>query len=94
MDVAVRELKNRLSEYLRRAQSGEEVVVTSRGRPIVQLVPIRSAASESTADLRKRLAALPWVSAGNGDMPRGGSDPIRVKAGEETLSDIVRAGRQ
>ena len=93
MDVAVRELKNRLSEYLRRVEAGEEVVVTSRGRPVAQLVPIRRAVSESSADLRKRLGALPWVSAGNGEKPKGASDPIRVEAEEKTLSDIVREGR-
>ncbi len=32
MDVPVRDLKNRLSEYLRRAQAGEDIVVTSRGK--------------------------------------------------------------
>ena len=94
MNVAVRELKNRLSEYLRRVQSGEEVVVTSRGRPVAQLVPIRPAVSESSADLRKRLAALPWVSAGNGERPQGASDPIRIEAEEKTLAEIVREGRQ
>jgi prevent-host-death family protein len=94
MDVAVRDLKNRLSEYLRRVQSGEEVVITSRGKPIAQLGPLRPVISESSSDLRKRLAALPWISAGNGDKPRGASEPIRIGAGEKTLADIVREDRQ
>jgi len=33
MQVAVRELKNQLSELLKRAEAGEEIVVTSHGRP-------------------------------------------------------------
>ena len=37
--VAIRVLKNRLSEYLRIAQSGERVTVTSRGTPVADLVP-------------------------------------------------------
>ncbi len=37
--VAVRVLKDRLSEYLRIAQSGERVTVTSRGTPVADLVP-------------------------------------------------------
>ena len=93
MDVAVRELKNRLSEYLRRVQSGEEVVVTSRGKPVAQLLPIRPDVSESSADLHERMAAVPWVSAGNGDKARGAIDPIRIEAGEKPLSEIVREGR-
>src|SRR5262249_55890290 len=32
--VGVRELKNRLTHYLRRARKGEEVIVTERGRPV------------------------------------------------------------
>ena len=35
--VGVRELKNRLTYYLRRARKGEEVIVTERGRPVAIL---------------------------------------------------------
>lgn len=37
MHVAVRDLKNGLSAYLRRVRRGERVVVTQRGRPIAVL---------------------------------------------------------
>jgi prevent-host-death family protein len=40
MTVAVRELKNRLSEYLRRVRDGERIIVTDRGRPIAELTPL------------------------------------------------------
>jgi len=40
MDVGVRELKAKLSEYLGLVASGEDVVVTDRGRPVARLVPI------------------------------------------------------
>lgn len=39
MDVGVRELKSRLSEYLARVERGETVHVTSRGRRVAQIVP-------------------------------------------------------
>ncbi|HEX9755137.1 MAG TPA: type II toxin-antitoxin system prevent-host-death family antitoxin [Gemmatimonadales bacterium] len=35
--VGVRELKNRLSEYLRRVRGGEEILVTDRGEVIAEL---------------------------------------------------------
>ncbi|HEX6693850.1 MAG TPA: type II toxin-antitoxin system prevent-host-death family antitoxin [Longimicrobiales bacterium] len=38
--ASVAELKARLSEYLAAAKSGEEVVVTDRGRPVARLVPL------------------------------------------------------
>ena len=35
--MGVRELKNRLSEYLRQARSGDSVLVTDRGRVVAEL---------------------------------------------------------
>jgi len=37
MEVGVRELKAKLSDYLGRAATGEDIVVTDRGRPIARL---------------------------------------------------------
>jgi antitoxin (DNA-binding transcriptional repressor) of toxin-antitoxin stability system len=37
--VGVRELKNRLSEYIRQARSGEGVLVTDRGQVVAELGP-------------------------------------------------------
>lgn len=39
MDVAVRELKSKLSAYLQRAAAGEHITVTDRGRPVAVLGP-------------------------------------------------------
>lgn len=39
MEVAVRELKARLSAYLARAAAGEVITVTDRGRPVATLGP-------------------------------------------------------
>ena len=61
--VGVRELKNRLSYYLRRARKGEEVIVTERGRPVAVLQSLphldRAAALETRL---ARLAALGIVT--------------------------------
>jgi prevent-host-death family protein len=37
--VGLKVLKNKLSEYVRRAAGGETVLVTDRGRIVAQLVP-------------------------------------------------------
>jgi prevent-host-death family protein len=50
--VAVAELKDRLSHYLRIVVRGETVTILDRGRPIAQITPIRSA-----DDALRRLAA-------------------------------------
>jgi len=39
MDVAIRELKAKLSSYVQRAAAGEHITVTDRGRPVAMLVP-------------------------------------------------------
>jgi prevent-host-death family protein len=40
MQIGVRELKARLSEYLERAARGEVITVTDRGRPTAVLAPL------------------------------------------------------
>lgn len=56
--VGVKELKNRLTQYLRRTKHGEEVIVTERGRPIAVIQPIQTAARLDSREARlARLAA-------------------------------------
>ncbi len=40
MDVGVRELKQHLSDYLDRAERGQIITITERGRPKVMIVPL------------------------------------------------------
>lgn len=44
-EVSVYEARNNLSRLIRRAQAGEETIITSHGRPVARLVPVRSALS-------------------------------------------------
>jgi prevent-host-death family protein len=46
--VGVRELKNRLSEYLRQAKSGEGVLVTDRGQVVAELTPPGQGATDAS----------------------------------------------
>ena len=52
--TAVSELKAKLSNYLSKVKSGEEVVVTDRGKPIAKIVPI----SRSDAEIAPHLLEL------------------------------------
>ena len=49
MEISVRELKSRLSETLRKVAAGEEVVVTSRGKPVAPLTASRSGRRKAAA---------------------------------------------
>ena len=86
--VGIRELKNRLSEYLRRVKAGEIVIITERGRPVGQILPIQG-------DSVNRLNAL--VEAGivewNGQrLPL--YQPKALNRGQNQLSDLVVEDRE
>lgn len=59
MQASVSEVKNRLSHYLRIVRRGETVVVVDRGRPVAQLMPVRSADDELRALAAAGLVRLP-----------------------------------
>ena len=59
-DVGVRELKQHLSEYLERAERGELIRVTDRGRPKAVLGPLPGRARVDQG------VAEGWISPGSG----------------------------
>jgi len=48
--VGIKSLKNRLSEYVRRASRGETILVTDRERVVAELVPPRESRAPLVAD--------------------------------------------
>ena len=54
--VGIRELKNRLSEFLRKVADGERVTVTDRGRPVAIMSPPDAPAEHETV---ARMVAFP-----------------------------------
>ncbi|HET7386973.1 MAG TPA: type II toxin-antitoxin system prevent-host-death family antitoxin [Nocardioidaceae bacterium] len=56
-EIAARELRNRTADVLRRVQAGEQVIITSRGRPVAELTPLRAVRREpiDRAELTRRL---------------------------------------
>lgn len=56
--VGVKELKNRLTHYLRRTQQGEEIVATDGGRPIALFLQIEAGKSGTREACLAQLAAL------------------------------------
>src|SRR5437870_12634692 len=98
MTVSVRELKGSLSRYLKRAAAGEDVTITSRGRPIARLV--RAAAEDtgqgepSVSEIRRRLAAIPGIILAKPGKPKGSSRPTVVRKGQKQIADIVIEDRR
>jgi len=92
MHVAVRELKDHLSEYLNRASAGEELVVTSHGKPIARLAPLIENPSE--ASVLEQLRSQPWVRPGKGGKLRPVANPTVWKHSGTSLSDLVLEDRE
>ena len=43
MRISVTEAKGQLTDLVRRAEAGDEIILTRHGQPAVQLVPVKSA---------------------------------------------------
>lgn len=73
MEIGVRELKARLSEYLERAARGEHLTVTDRGRPRAVLGPLPG------GDNVARGIAEGWITAAQAPGPLP-PPPARARA--------------
>jgi prevent-host-death family protein len=91
MEVSVRELKDRLSEYLRRVQAGERLIVTDRKRPIAEIGPV----------VRGRMTQEQWFLflEGHGELTRAKQSrrfrdikPTKIRG--ERISKTIMDGRR
>ena len=48
--LGIRDLRSRLTSLVRRAGSGERILITIAGRPVAQLGPVEAASAEVTID--------------------------------------------
>jgi prevent-host-death family protein len=46
--ISVTEAKGQLTELVRRAEAGDEIVLTRHGQPVVRLTPVRTAVDAET----------------------------------------------
>jgi len=86
--VGTRELKNKLSEYIRRVKKGQTVIVTERGNVVAQLIPPQQSIEE-------RIWAM--VDAGlaewNGKRPKSYQPKVVNRSGK-LMSDIILEDRR
>lgn len=86
--VGTRELKNKLSEYLRRVKAGQTIIVTERGKAIGQIIPIG-------ATLEERMKAL----AASGFLEYSGKKlkphkPSIINTSGRLISDLIVEDRR
>jgi prevent-host-death family protein len=96
MEVSVRELKNHLSEYLRRAHAGEQIKVTSRGRVVATLSAPEKPDQDGMPEqeLVRHLERMPWIRPPRkGSAVKGSDRPVAVPDGTgDEIVDWLRGG--
>ncbi len=88
--VGTRELKNKLSQYLRRVKAGETIIITERGKTIGQIMP----APVTLEEKMKALAAagfLEWSGKKLKPKPR---KPTIINKSDRLVSDLVVEDRR
>lgn len=86
--VGIRELKNKLSEYMHKVKSGETIFVTEHGKTIGQIIPVSPTSEE-------RIQSM--VAAGQADW-NGNKLPVYrpkvINESDKLLSDLIVEDRQ
>jgi antitoxin (DNA-binding transcriptional repressor) of toxin-antitoxin stability system len=82
--TGIRELKNRLSAYVREVENGETVLITDRGRVVAELRPPGAADRAATkTDLRYRRLV-------DGGLIRPASRPRSVRLADLPVHRLIR----
>jgi antitoxin (DNA-binding transcriptional repressor) of toxin-antitoxin stability system len=85
--VEIREIKNRLGEYLRKAKVGERIIVTERGKPVAVITRPGGVVEERIEGMIRERQAL-W----GGGKPRGSRKPPKIKG--PSVADAVIEDRR
>ena len=86
--AGVKELKNRLSYYLREVKKGQRVLITEREKVIATIVPVERAEEDNGLLSLVREGFAIW----KGGKPSGSSRPVKIKG--KAVSEIVLEDRR
>jgi len=86
--VGVKDVKNRLSHYLREVKKGGKIIVTERNQAIAAIIPV----GRSGEDTRLMAFVREGFASWRGGKPEGSARPAVVKG--KTVSDIVLEDRR
>lgn len=95
MEVSVRELRDHLSEYLRRVEAGEVFIVTSHGRAVARLGTTTGMESPEPEEMAlPRLLGRSWVSPARDDAAPGSegrpASPVPGAPGNEEILEGIK----
>lgn len=86
--AGVKELKDRLSHYLREVKKGEKILITEREKVIASIVPLERADEDSKLLSLVKEGFAAW----KGGKPSGSCYPVKIKG--KTVSEIVLEDRR
>ena len=87
--VGIRELKSRLSRYIRRVERGERITITDRGQPVAVIGPTFASPRVKRLEAMLRMGRARWA----GGKPRGSARPARLLHGPSVADAIIEDRR-
>ncbi len=89
--IGIRELKAKLSDYVRRAADGECIVVTDRGRPVAQLTALDDETLDDLARIEQGVAEG-WITPAKRRGGLGKARPLLLSDGP-TIQEMLDEDR-
>ena len=87
-EAGIRELKTRLSAYLRQVKAGGTVIITERGKPIGRIVPLAQS-TEAQLEALNQAGLIAW--SGKRLPPLA---PVAQAKGDRTVADLLLEDRE
>jgi prevent-host-death family protein len=88
MTVGIRELKTRLSSYLKEVKAGSTLVITERGKPVGRIVPIKPSVEAQMQELLQT-GLVAW----NG-RKLAPAEPVVKLRGQKTIAELLLEDRE
>ena len=88
ISAGIRDLKNRLSYYLREVKKGEKILITERNQVIATILPVERGEEDSRLLSLVKEGFATW----KGGKPTGSRHPVKIKG--KAVSDIVLEDRR
>jgi prevent-host-death family protein len=88
ISAGIRDLKNRLSYYLREVKKGEKILITERNQVIATILPVERGEEDSRLLSLVKEGFATW----KGGKPTGSHHPVKIRG--KAVSDIVLEDRR
>lgn len=87
--VGIRELKNNLSEYVRRIEKGEKFAITAHGRVVAELLPPGDRRRRKTTSRYEELVAAGLIRPALEEGDPIPDDGMRIRLRSGTVQELI-----